>query len=122
MNNEKNILLVDDEKILLKITTRILENAGFNVFGFDSAEKAIETLNEENIDLIITDQNMPGIKGIDLILKIQENQPKTPAIILSGLIDNSITAEVKLSAPIKLCQKPLKKADLLSEIEKLLAN
>lgn len=106
----KNILLVDDDKILLKITTKIIERLHYNVLPYLDSFEAGQAV--DNIDLIITDLNMPKMGGIKLIQEIQKKSPATPAIILSGLIDDSIIEGVDFSAPLKMCQKPLKIEEL----------
>ncbi len=82
-----NVLIVDDE-------TRFLEQAGiflknedrdFNIYQEESVEKGIEVIEQENIDVIVSDYQMPGEDGLEFLRKIRkEKGKKTPFIIFTG--------------------------------------
>ena len=82
MNKSKNILLVDDEELIVNLLQDYLESLGYAVVAANSAEEAIKILNNGSvIDLLITDINLPGMTGIDL-LKIARNTKKDVSVIL----------------------------------------
>ena len=88
------ILLVDDEPMLLKVTTRILERAGHEVIAFSDAQAALSYFrrNVEGVDCVITDQSMPQITGTELAQRIHEVSPGCPVILCTGFSD-SVTAD-----------------------------
>jgi two-component system chemotaxis response regulator CheY len=79
------VLIVDDSDIVLNIHSHIFDIAGFEVAVAENGFVALEVLNREKIDLVVTDINMPRMDGYELIRKIRqtENYENTPIIIIS---------------------------------------
>jgi CheY-like chemotaxis protein len=87
----ETILLVDDERVNLKILSTILRPGGYRFLEATRGEEALKVLNQENVDLIILDLMMPGMDGFQTLEKIKED-PLTafvPVIIASALKDAS---------------------------------
>jgi CheY-like chemotaxis protein len=82
-----NILLVDDEKMNLKILETVLRRGGYQFFKAESGEGALKILEKENIDLVLLDLMMPEMDGYQTLERIKQN-PSTcfiPVIIASAL-------------------------------------
>jgi two-component system, NarL family, nitrate/nitrite response regulator NarL len=90
------ILLVDDHAILLDGIKTLLEKVdGLTVAATaQSAEKAIQILNDAKVDLVITDFNMPGMDGLSLIHSIKKIQPGIKTIILSMHDETHLVKEI----------------------------
>jgi DNA-binding NtrC family response regulator len=84
------ILLVDDSPQILKALERCLKNKGYEIFAAESGRVALEILETEKIDLIITDENMPGLSGTDLLSVVKRVHPGIIRIMLTGLTDVEI--------------------------------
>ncbi|HWU96632.1 MAG TPA: PAS domain S-box protein [Sphingomonas sp.] len=79
------VLAVDDDTLVLLNTAALLEDLGHEVIEADTATAALEIFKERgDIDLVVTDQAMPGMTGVDLIAAIDALRPGIPAIIASG--------------------------------------
>ena len=78
------ILLVDDDDLILKGTGIYLKKKGYQVTTADSGEKAVDLLNNNVFDLVITDLVMDGIDGIQVLKKAKERNPEIMVIILTG--------------------------------------
>lgn len=81
------VLVVDDELDILEMTRIMLESLGFDVITASDGEKALEIVEEKNVDLILLDAVMPGVHGLDVCRMLKRN-PKTrviPIIIFSAL-------------------------------------
>ncbi len=80
------VLLIDDEKELLKATKVYLENAmkNFQIITCDSAKNALKLLQREPFDVIVSDYQMPGMNGLELLEKIRENDQDIAFIIFTG--------------------------------------
>lgn len=89
-----NILLVDDERELLTILSRILKKEGYNVLVSYNGKEAIEMLDNNDILVIVTDIKMPDMSGLELLDYIKEKFPDIPVIVTSayGDIDTAIDA------------------------------
>ncbi|MBE1529739.1 PAS domain S-box-containing protein [Sphingopyxis sp. OAS728] len=79
------ILAVDDDALVLMNTAALLEDLGHEAIEADSAAQALEIILErEDIDLVITDQAMPDMTGVELITSMQPKRASVPVIIASG--------------------------------------
>ena len=83
--NNKLILIVEDEKDILELLEYTLQKEGYETIGFLSINQSIEKiLEEENIDLILMDRNLPGVDGTNFIKKIRKQGFNHPVIYLSA--------------------------------------
>jgi CheY-like chemotaxis protein len=79
------ILTVDDDPLVALNTSALLEELGHKVYTASSGMRALEILrHEETIDLLITDQAMPGMTGSELVSKIRADKPELPVILATG--------------------------------------
>jgi two-component system probable response regulator PhcQ len=85
--NQFKILLVDDSPQILKSLERMLKNRGYNIFTADSAQNALEILQNNEIDMVITDESMPGLSGTDLLGVLKTAHPDIIRIMLTGAND-----------------------------------
>ena len=92
MQNKK-ILFVDDEENILKSFRKDFEYEGYLVTTALSGEKALEHLQQEHFNVVITDLAMPGIDGLEVLKKAKKLQPDTILIILTGYGDLSSAIE-----------------------------
>ncbi len=81
-----NVLLVDDDKLILKAFASRLRKRGLNIFTLDSGVHVFETVEKENIDIILLDIVMPEITGFDVLDQIRGKYDKLemPIIMLTG--------------------------------------
>jgi DNA-binding NtrC family response regulator len=105
------ILCVDDEQLPLTLRKLVLETQGYRVFTARSAPDAMRALSEQPVDLVLTDQVMPGGTGTELAQSIKKRWPDLPVILISGV--NEIPSDVlhadlffsKVEGPAALCAK-----------------
>ncbi len=102
-----NIIIVDDERNIRLTLRDILEDEGYTVFLSDSAENGLKTLKDERIDLAILDVKLPGMTGIELYQKINDQNMDVDVLVISGHsgIDTAVKA-VKMGA-YDFLEKPL---------------
>lgn len=104
------ILSVDDELNPLILRKMLLEKAGYRVLSASSGTEALRLFDFETPDLVLTDQVMQGMTGIELTRAIKARSPEMPVIIISGLNDVPADAAVadlflsKLDGASKLLQ------------------
>lgn len=103
------ILCVDDEPNALLLRKLVLQKAGYNVVTVSSAWQALEVLAAQKVDLVLSDQLMPGQTGTELARQIKTRWPSLPVILLSGVNEIPSDAEIadlflsKVEGPINLC-------------------
>jgi len=78
-----SILLVEDDTDLNEMIRTVLDNNGFNVFAVGNGETALDALDQQHIDLIITDVMMPGMNGFSLLSEIRQANILTPVLIIT---------------------------------------
>lgn len=116
------ILFVDDEVKILQGMRRMMYalRDQWEMFFAESGEKALEILNTETIDVIISDMRMPGINGLQLLQKTQELHPSVMRIVLSGQAGNEEI--IKAVMPIhQYLTKPCEFDVIKSTISRILA-
>lgn len=94
MEKQKNILVVDDDKSILRILTRILQKQGYNTRTAETGREAEEEINNHSYDMALIDVKLPDTDGVDLLQKMQATRPDMIKIILTGFasMDNGIKA------------------------------
>jgi PAS domain S-box-containing protein len=102
------VLAVDDDRLVLFNTAAMLEDLGHTVAEASSGEEALELLKQQSFDLVIADQAMPKMTGVQLMGAIREHWPNLPVILASGYAE--IPGGVELRAP--LLNKPFTEQQL----------
>ena len=120
----KKILIVDDEKIIIHLTTIVLKKRGCEIVSCANAEEALSLVEKERPDLIILDHLLPGKNGLELCQEVKLN-PQTsliPVLITTGQklnLEDQIL-EQKLLKPDRILSKPFEIDELLKIVEELL--
>jgi CheY-like chemotaxis protein len=89
-----NVLVIDDDKSACLLLERVLTRAGHTVTLVDNGEQGLALLSKHTYDLIITDKNLPGIDGLEVLRLARTQLPTLQAIVITGFP----TPETKTSA------------------------
>ncbi|WP_420583007.1 response regulator [Reichenbachiella sp.] len=115
-----NILYVDDEEVNLRIFQRAFKRH-YNVFTAESGKDAIKILEDNQIDLIMSDQRMPGMTGVELLIKIVPMYPNIVRMIMTGFSDEDEIIRVDKEVGLdRFLVKPWNQEDLKEEFDKAL--
>ncbi len=82
--SEKILLLVDDEENVLMSLKRILRREGYQILTASSAEEALEIMAQKKVNVVLSDQRMPGMSGVELLRRVKTMHPNIVRMILSG--------------------------------------
>ena len=118
-----NILVVDDQQSIRDLTRHCLKQIGINqVSVAKSGEQALEVLGKTKFDLIISDWNMDGISGLELLTKIRGNPiiKSLPFIMATGQKDKAQVIAAKEAGVNNYIVKPFSTADLRKRVEAVL--
>ncbi len=112
--NKYTILIIDDEPHILTSLKRLLSSEDREIFTAESAEKAWEVLKEKGeVEVILCDQKLPGISGIDFLLKVKMRYPDTIRILVTGYPDLNSAMEAINKAHIwRYILKPIDPEEL----------
>lgn len=111
------VLFVDDEVKILRSLTRDLEDEPFSVLTAESGEQALRILENEHIDIVVSDQRMPGMTGSELLGMIRRKYPDICRIMLSGHADmNAALQAINEGRISRFLVKPVSSEELSSAI------
>jgi PAS domain S-box-containing protein len=116
---KRRILCVDDDATVLRVISQVFIRAGHIVTAVASSGEALQRVRAEPVafDVVVTDQTMPNLTGLELARQLHEVRPELPVILLSGYAEASLTESAP--ANVRLClQKPLTANALLRAVER----
>lgn len=106
-SSARTILLVDDEANITSALKRTLRRDGYNILTAHSGAEGLDLLTTNEVGVIISDQRMPQMTGVDFLRKVKALYPKTFRIVLSGYTElESVTSAINEGAIYKFLTKP----------------
>ena len=122
LHGSQHVLLVDDEEPVARSMERMLSLLGYHVSAFTSALQALEAFTDSpgEFDLVISDQTMPGLSGVELAERVHNLRPELPILIISGN-PGQLQAVTPLNIGIRgVLTKPLELRDLSKTLHSIL--
>ena len=111
------LLLVDDESSVLSALKRVLRRLNYRVLTAGGGEEALDVLARNEVGVILTDQRMPGMSGIELLARVRRMHPRTVRMVLSGYTDiDSLTEAINRGELYRFLAKPWEEEDLVAAI------
>jgi DNA-binding NtrC family response regulator len=122
--DRKRILVVDDEQNMLLTVQFILQSAGYSVSTAHSGEEALESARSccaagEGFDLILTDIQMQGLTGLELIDSLRASGIQTPFLVMTGYGNVESVRELKRRGCAEFLEKPFDEEDLLRKVRQI---
>ncbi|SFG86949.1 sigma-54-dependent transcriptional regulator [Neptunomonas qingdaonensis] len=115
INQNNTVLLVDDEKHIRLSAGQTLELAGYSVIALATAEQALEHITEQWCGVLVTDINMPGVDGLELMRKARAIDVDLPVILITGHGDISMAVSAMRNGAYDFIEKPFS-TELLVDI------
>lgn len=104
---DRTLLLVDDEENILASLVRLFRRTGYNIVRANSGKEGLEILEKHPVGVIVSDQRMPEMTGVEFLSKVKHLYPDTIRIVLSGYTDlKSITDAINEGSIYKFLTKP----------------
>lgn len=115
---QPTLLLVDDEPSILSSLRRLLRGDGYRILTANSGQAGLDVLAEHAVDVIVSDQRMPGMTGVEFLRTVRQSYPDTVRIVLSGFTElQTVTDAVNAGAIYKFLTKPWDDGQLRSHIQ-----
>ncbi len=115
------ILIVDDEENILSALKRLFRNEDYEILTAQSGEEALSTLEQQPVDLIISDLKMPNMNGIEFLAKAKERSPGPLRIMLTGHADlKSVIEAIDRGEVYRFLLKPWNNDELKMTIRQAL--
>ncbi len=118
MKSSISILVVDDEEMMRTLLSKILQRDGYNILTAEDGAHALELLQSEKIDLVISDVKMPRMSGFDLLKHIKEEHPKIGVIIMTAYGDTYTVKDALLLGADEYITKPFKSFEISLVVER----
>ncbi len=119
-STDATLLVVDDEETIRNLAYTILNSYGFKVLTANDGQHAIKILNEQSVNLVITDVIMPNMDGYQLAAYIRQHYPKIKIQMVSGFADNRHNIETDQELEKNIIYKPYTSNTLLACVQSLL--
>src|SRR4030065_2251292 len=113
-----HLLVVDYEEVIREGMRRILSAEGYRVETSASGRAAIEKIQEQDFDVVITDLKMPGMDGIEVLKTIKILQPDVPVIIITGYSTVDTAVEAMKSGAFDYIAKPFTSSLIIDKVQK----
>lgn len=108
------VLLVDDEQPVLDALSQLLHKADYRLLTSSGPEAALEVLRRETVDIVVSDERMPGMSGLELLSLVHDRQPNAIRIILTGHADTDTAVRAINEGEIyRFLTKPCDRTELL---------
>ncbi len=121
--SDKTILCVDDERHILNSLKRLLRKEDYNVLTADSGPEGLTILQKRRVQLVVSDQRMPEMTGVEFFQKVKEVSYDTVRVILSGYADvNLIVDSINKGEVFRVLTKPWNDEELKAAIRQCLAH
>jgi two-component system cell cycle sensor histidine kinase/response regulator CckA len=115
----RTILLIDDEQSVRSIVMKILKRASFKVLEADSGETALKIAESHTgtIDLVVTDLNMPGLTGPEVVKKLATVRPGLKVLYMSGSAEHDAVARAGVPGGANFLHKPFSGQELTTAVK-----
>jgi cyclic di-GMP phosphodiesterase len=110
------VLVIDDEDVIRGLMREILERAGYETIGAETAEQALSLLDEQEVALVVSDIVMPGLTGLELLDEVRARRPSLPVILVTGAGTYENLSEAVTRGANGLVIKPFSHADLQNAV------
>lgn len=110
------VLVADDNAALLETVTSLLEESGYRVVGAPTGGTAIDRLRKDEVDIVLTDIEMPDATGVDVLREVRERNLDTPVILMTGNPSVPTAVEALRLGAIGYLIKPMTATQLLETV------
>jgi DNA-binding response OmpR family regulator len=121
-SSKKTILVVDDDKSILRTFTRILQKSGYNIDTAETGKEAVEKAESRQYDLALVDIRLPDMDGTDLLARLKTPLENTIKIMITGFPSLETGVKALDEGADAYLVKPVKPQELLLLIEEKLKN
>lgn len=115
--SDKVLLLVDDEENVLMSLKRLLRREGYTILTASNAEQGLELMAANSVQVVVSDQRMPGMSGVEFLRRIKTMHPDTIRMVLSGYTEvGTLTQAINQGEIYQFITKPWENEALIAQI------
>ena len=116
----ETVLIVEDEDVVRRLVTQVLEDEGFDVLVANNGDEALEIAGNQHVDLLVTDVMMPGLGGREVSERLRELRPDLKVVFMSGYAEGGIHSDPLQPANTEFLEKPFTFSELKDKVRGLL--
>ncbi len=120
VRTKKSILVIDDDKSILRTLTRILQKAGYDIDIAETGKEAMEKFEKRKYNMALVDVRLPDMDGTDLLINMKESLRNTIKIMITGFPSLETGVKALDSGADAYLVKPVRPEELLTLIEEKL--
>jgi len=113
------VLIVDDEKLVRWTLKNSLEKAGYATTAVEDADAAVQILETDEFQLVISDVRLTGMSGLELLSHIRKTRPELPVILITAYGNDNMREEAKSRGAVAFFDKPFEMEALLETVDDL---
>ena len=114
--SRNKIWVIDDDRAMRWVLEKTFKEEGFEVTSFEEAQSALDQMNTELPDVILTDIRMPGIDGLTFLGKVKASHPELPVIIMTAHSDLESAVSSYQTGAFEYLPKPFDIDDLIEKV------
>lgn len=115
-----SILVVDDDAVVRRLCTAVLQDAGHTVLTAGTVPEARRKLEVENVDLVLSDVSMPEMSGMELLKNIHETKADMPVVMMTGFATVDVAVQALKSGATDFLRKPFENIELARVVARCL--
>ena len=116
--NVESILIVDDEPNYLVVLSELLKDEGFEIFTAPGGEEGLQIVENVDLDIVITDMQMPVMNGLQFMLKVKESKKDLPVIVITAYAEVDKAVEAMQAGAFSYLAKPFSNDELIVNLRK----
>lgn len=113
-----SILVVDDEPNYLVVLSELLKDEGFEVFTASDGEEGLRIVEAVDLDIVITDMQMPGMNGLQLLYRVKEKKPDLPVVVITAFAEVDKAVQAMQAGAFNYLAKPFSNDELIITLKK----
>ena len=118
MKNTITVLVVDDEAMIRNLLEKILAQEGYHILLAQDGQAALDIVNTQKVDIVVTDMKMPVMNGLDLLKNLKKVRSDIGVVVMTGNSDTYTVKDALLSGADEYITKPFRSFEIKMIVER----
>jgi DNA-binding NtrC family response regulator len=114
------VLVIDDDEAMRRLLIDFLHRDGHRVVEAASGEAAVSLVEQESVDVVLLDKEMPGMNGLDVLSFLHRRFPSTPVILITAFGGPEVAEESYRRGAVEYIEKPFRLTNVVDRVRKMI--